>query len=644
MAQNKNVLFSVSILVVSFVASCGKSNTISQQHLSENQLMTVSIQEDEELSDSYCTDLNDEQNNPLGKYQWHLKNLGQLSFATTPGRPGVDINVSRVLKDNCLSGKGVHVAVVDSGMELAHPSLQPNIDNRPNESSTWSLNFRKNLLSPFDPSPIPEDDSDHGTMVSGIIAMRSNLGFGGSGVAPRAQLAAYNVISQGSQTFQNFLDSLGGSDASNGNDIFSMSYGFSNMKQIPDDNASVRASLAAFKMGTRQLRNGKGALYVKAAGNGFSRLGMFSGWACQSAIQFNVSCQNSNMNLENSLPEVITVGAVNAHGVKSSYSTTGASLWISAPGGEYGVDKSWVEHHVNKLGDVIDWNDYRATIGEPAIVTTDVSGTRYGVSKYSKLLDKKEILGIRNEFNACDIEENKDGNYTNSMNGTSSATPITSGSIALILEANPDLTWRDVKYILAKTATKIDPDFAGVYMQLPNGESYQAEQGWLDNAAGFHFSNWYGFGLVNVGEAVSLAKNYDVDLGNYVDQYWFPKYFSAMNLVVKSGDIKGLVNSVRIPKSESLSIESVQIKVTIESKYVGDVALELTSPSGTKSIIWHAGNAFSGNGNIVDMPMQSNAFYGENSAGEWKLKVINTGLHKEDATFKGWKLKISGHK
>ena len=47
------------------------------------------------------------------------------------------------------------------------------------------------------------------------------------------------------------------------------------------------------------------------------------------------------------------------------------------------------------------------------------------------------------------------------MNGTSSATPVTSGSLALILEANPNLTWRDVKYIIAKTATKVDPEFAG---------------------------------------------------------------------------------------------------------------------------------------------------------------------------------------
>ena len=644
MGKNHILLISVSALVVSFISSCGKSNNSPLNSEAKNGVSKRTLTSEENIDNKFCTDLDDATKNPLGKYQWHLKNTGQTSFSSSPGVIGADINVSNVLKEDCISGNGVYVAVVDSGMELDHPSLSPNIDNRPHESQSWSLNFRKNRLGINDPSPIADDDEDHGTMVSGIIGMRSNLGFGGSGVAPRAHLAGYNVISDGSQTFQNFLDSLGGSDASMGNDIFSMSYGFSNTKQISEENTSVKASISAFKMGTRQLRQGKGAIYVKAAGNGFSKLGMFSGTSCETAVKLKLSCQNSNMNLENSIPEVITVGAINARGVKSTYSTTGSSLWISAPGGEYGVDKEWVEDHYKKLGEKIDWAKYRATVGEPAIVTTDVSGSRYGASKFSKLDNPKEILNIGNEFNACEIEGNKECNYTNSMNGTSSATPVTSGSIALLLEANPNLTWRDVKYILAKTATKIDSGFEGVKINIADGIDYQAEQGWVNNAAGFHFSNWYGFGLVNVSEAVKLAKNYDVNLGKYIDQNWFPKYYSAANIPVKPGDVDGLDVSVSIPKSDSLVIESVQIRVSLESRFVGDVALELTSPSGTKSIIWNAGNAFSSNGNLVDMPLQTNAFYGESSTGEWKLKVINTGLHKTSAKFKGWKLKISGHK
>ena len=56
---------------------------------------------------------------------------------------------------------------------------------------------------------------------------------------------------------------------------------------------------------------------------------------------------------------------------------------------------------------------------------------------------------------------NDTGNYTHIMNGTSAATPMVAGVAALILEANPALTWREVRYILATTARKNDPADSG---------------------------------------------------------------------------------------------------------------------------------------------------------------------------------------
>jgi hypothetical protein len=67
----------------------------------------------------------------------------------------------------------------------------------------------------------------------------------------------------------------------------------------------------------------------------------------------NAAAEESNFR-----PEVITVGAFNASGVKSSYSTAGSTFWISAPGGEYGTDS-------------------------PAIITIDQIGTEKGYSRNS---------------------------------------------------------------------------------------------------------------------------------------------------------------------------------------------------------------------------------------------------------------------
>ena len=96
------------------------------------------------------------------------------------------------------------------------------------------------------------------------------------GFTPRTHLSGYNVIQSEAQNFQNFMDSLGGSDASKGNDIFSMSYGFNNVSQIKEDTPSVKkASVEAFKLGTKTLHEWQRRCICKSSGNGFKSLGFF---------------------------------------------------------------------------------------------------------------------------------------------------------------------------------------------------------------------------------------------------------------------------------------------------------------------------------------------------------------------------------
>src|SRR5690606_25936727 len=68
------------------------------------------------------------------------------------------------------------------------------------------------------------------------------------------------------------------------------------------------------------------------------------------------------------------------------------------------------------------------------------------------------------------------GDYTSTFGGTSSATPTAAGVVALMLQRNPNLGYRDVQEILAATAVQINPD----------------EPGWATNSAGFHFNHEYG--------------------------------------------------------------------------------------------------------------------------------------------------------
>jgi kexin len=84
--------------------------------------------------------------------------------------------------------------------------------------------------------------------------------------------------------------------------------------------------------------------------------------------------------------------------------------------------------------------------------------------------------------------------------GTSFACPVVSGVVALILEANPNLSWRDVQGILATRPlphSTSDSDIAKDTLAHVNG-------------AGLWYSNLYGFGIINAGAAVLAAELWDL--------------------------------------------------------------------------------------------------------------------------------------
>ena len=96
---------------------------------------------------------------PLYQYQWHLDNTGQTNFATNSGTSGEDINVDSVIVSG-LTGDGVRIAVVDTGLEIAHEDLLDNV------VVGGSYNFVDGTTDPTTTAT----DGDHGTSVAGIIA------------------------------------------------------------------------------------------------------------------------------------------------------------------------------------------------------------------------------------------------------------------------------------------------------------------------------------------------------------------------------------------------------------------------------------------------------------------------------------------
>ena len=562
---------------------------------------------DDRLVRTTCTDFERNsspgQEDPLLGEQWHLENTGQSAYSSTGGEVGEDLGMSTAL-DQGPTGTGVQVAVVDTGLEICHPDLSDNVEAGASYNFNTRMNFRTGAMfwansiesDPFNPGTL----GDHGTSVAGIIAASANNGIGGRGVAPSARLRGYNFLKAPFSPSAHF-DSLGASDQnpdSTDAHIFNMSYG-----TLGSESNAGQDLIAVLRNGVVNLRSNRGAIYVKAAGNGFNACSSLERYDAGTDYNVNrdeIGCVSSNGNAMQNLPYVLAIGGFSANGKRSSYSSTGANLWVSAPAGQYGREN-------------------------PAIITTDQMESDRGY-------DASSGVGL-----SLVATENPHGDYVSTFNGTSSAAPNNSGAIALLLEAAPELTWRDVKYILAKTARQIDPDIPPVRIAF-GGEAAVLRHGWITNAAGYHYHNWYGFGAVAVDEALALAGNHTPDsLGAFTETESFQQTESAS---IPDNNGLGVTQMLNIDElSESATIESVRLHISVTHPFTNDLGVYLISPSGTESILNPVFNEILVGNEDLDWNLLSNAFYGESPQGEWKLKVIDAAPG-DSGTLDSWSLKF----
>jgi subtilisin family serine protease len=520
---------------------------------------------------------------PFFEQQWHLQNTGQKSFSSSGGVAGEDLNLQATHAASIL-GAGVRVAVSDTGVEINHEDLVDRI--LAGESRDYGL------ASPYIGDPTPNGSADasaHGTAVAGIIAATGWNGIGTRGVAPLALLAGFRFIGV-DLTIAEVLDQAEGDF-----DVFNYSYGVSSCSFAPMETGL----LETLQSGGTSLRGGLGAVYVKSAGNEYA--GDLED--CSSASAGIPYFGNSNLDESNTVPEVVVTAALNADGVSASYSSPGSNLWVSAPGGEFGLDT-------------------------PAIVTSDLTGCTQGFATSA------------GGYTAFDGGESGNGNcdYTNTMNGTSSSAPMVSGVVALLMAAKPELSWRDIKYILARTATQVDATAASTSHPLGEdltGHTYQ--DGWVTNGAGRQFHNWYGFGGVDVDAAVEMARNYAFPLGTYIEL----PVVSSGSIHVALPDRSATGANSTLAVSTNIKIESVVVTASVTHTAASDLGIELTSPMGTKAILMNI------NSHIMDSSLSgarflANAFLDEDSSGTWTLKVID-GASVDTGALTRWSIQVNGH-
>ncbi len=526
---------------------------------------------------------------PLYSEQWHLNNIGQTAFAANPGLAGNDLN-TQLTQAMGIAGVGIKVAVIDSGVQIDHPDLAGNV-------VPGSRNFIED--SPF-PEHYPVDTNGHGTAVAGLISAVGNNGEGGRGVASRSSLMGFNWLS--SQTLEGWLISHGADSSTNDVRVFNQSYGFSPINPISFDENDPQFKLEMDVMKNVSESNawGRGALFVKSAGNGYryfntGRYFVLPGDFFAGGANQGLPMHNSAQSYDNSSYYNLVTSALRADGTRASYSSVGSNVWVAAPAGEYGQDF-------------------------PAMVTTDLMGCDEGQNTSAG-------LGINGLHGGT--EQDPNCNYTSTMNGTSSAAPNTSGAIAAIMSTNHALTARDVRALLAETASVTDAEHPGVQLEFVNNQgelvSYEAISPWHKNTAGVDFHAFYGFGAVNLDEAMKRARMTNNVLPAQIITPWAS---NTAQVSVPDASLEGGSSSISL--TDDLTVESVQVKLTLEHSRLPDLAIELISPSGTRSVLQTPRNGLVGQSldpSIVgyeDQLMLSNQFYGENAKGEWTLRAIDT--------------------
>ncbi len=292
---------------------------------------------------------------------------------------------------------------------------------------------------------------------------------------------------------------------------------------------------AALSNGTANGRGGLGTLYTWAGGNG---------------LEAN---DNANKDGYANSPYTIAVAAVDDDGAQAYYSEPGACLVVAAP----------------------------SSGGATDITTTDLTG----------------IDGYNSTYGTAGEPSNRD--YTATFGGTSSATPLVAGVVALVLQANPALGWRDVQEILIRSARRINP----------------ADAGWATNGAGLAFNPKFGAGLVNASGAVARALSW-TNLGPRVS---LRDAQSGLGLPIPDNSTTGVSRVFNV--TTNLRVEHVEVSLDASHTSRGHLEVVLISPAGMQSRLIEkhtdTGDHYPG------WTFMSVRHWGESAQGAWTVRVAD---------------------
>lgn len=258
-----------------------------------------------------------------------------------------------------------------------------------------------------------------------------------------------------------------------------------------------------------------------------------------------------------------------------------------------------------------------------AVAASDANGT---VASYSTPGAALLVAAVGD--NVAVAETGGSGSETES--GTSFAAPAVSAIVAMMLQVNPGLGWRDVQEILADAAYQPTLSLAGFVTD--------GDQDW--NGGGMLFSDDLGFGVVDANVAVNLARA------------WTQQSTSA-NMATATATSGATVTvgigasvSGTVTETAEIRVQHVDVTITDNNLPIADTKLVLISPDGTQSVLLNQAGLVNGQDlsdgvDVTGDVITSNAFWGEDAAGTWTLAVTDIA-GTLIGTIRGWSLTVTG--
>lgn len=356
-------------------------------------------------------------------FQWNLEPAARNLTGVDRVRRNADLTRSN--RGLPVSGRGITVAVLDTGVDSTHGDLAGRVVQNLKLADTQSIGAGFNYPVAAPSLPNTDQAYGHGTFVAGIIAGNGQQSGGKyAGVAPGANILGLSAGDASLLFVLSGFDYLLANGSSFGVRVVNCSFSANTVFDVNDP----------VNIATRMLTD-NGVSVIFSAGNNGSGL--------------------DSLNPYSIAPWVISTGATDDQGKLADFSSRG---------------------------------EFASPLFRPTLVAPGVNTVSLRSSTIAAVTTIDGLAGADTQLSASELP------YYTTGSGTSFSAPQVAGVVALMLEANPQLTPAQIRDILQRTATPLPP----YYLHEVGAGMLNAPAAVLEAAfPQRHFGSWRGVAFQN---------------------------------------------------------------------------------------------------------------------------------------------------